>query len=199
MLHPTTLHWCFICVAIQTCISNQFMQNLDKLVEQQFGKKPLLTKQEPVCLSGDVVSLFVPKNVPGWKVSTDRTTKVRSCVHILWHEQVYAWCTVHCCSLQIWWITILNSDIICIYADFQKWIGFAYTWTRIRTVFWVPPNNPSDYITWATFCTWSNCAHGNWLQTQGFRTERRGRILPATTKGVCKANWIDEPHRPSCK
>jgi len=59
------------------------MQNLDKLVEQQFGKKPLLTKQEPVRLSGDVVSLFVPKNVPGWKISTDRTTKVRSYILIL--------------------------------------------------------------------------------------------------------------------
>lgn len=58
------------------------MQNLDKLMEQQFGKKPLLTKQEPICLSGDVASLFVPRNVPGWKVSADRTTKVRECLHV---------------------------------------------------------------------------------------------------------------------
>ena len=46
-------------------------------MELHFGKKPLLTKQEPLCLSGEVVSLFVPKNVPGWKVSADRSTKVR--------------------------------------------------------------------------------------------------------------------------
>lgn len=54
-----------------------FIQNLDKLMEHQFGQKPFLTKQEPICLSGDIVSLFVPKNVTGWKISTDRATKVR--------------------------------------------------------------------------------------------------------------------------
>ena len=58
-------------------------------MEQHFGKKPVLTKQEPLCLSGDVVSLFVPKHVPGWKISADRTTKVRErSMYVLLHEQV---------------------------------------------------------------------------------------------------------------
>ena len=66
-------------------------------MEQQFGKKPLLTKQEPICLSGDVASLFVPRNVAGWKVSADRTTEVRECLcvflyHIMWVG------IVNCCT-----------------------------------------------------------------------------------------------------
>ena len=60
-------------------------------MEQQFGKKPLLTKQEPICLSGDVVSLFVPKNIPGWKVSTEGTTKVRDHVFLSCDMSKYTW------------------------------------------------------------------------------------------------------------
>lgn len=78
-------------INVQRCLDVRFIltiiQNLEKLMEQLFKKNLLPTKHEPVHLSDDVVSLSVPGSIPGWKVSADRTTRVREYIHVFFPLQ----------------------------------------------------------------------------------------------------------------